>query len=44
MKNPFRKYDFSMQEDRDKMLWTDRDLAFAAAVGLVVGYFFGWIA
>lgn len=44
MKNPFRKYDFNKQSDRDKMIWTDRDMALVASIALVVGWIFGWMA
>lgn len=40
----FRKYDMGLQADRDKMIWTKRDVAFMCSVALVVGFFFGWIA
>lgn len=33
-----------LQSDRDKQIWTDRDMAFAAAVALCVGWVFGYIA
>jgi hypothetical protein len=40
----FKKLDFRLQADRDKMIWTDRDLALVACVALVVGYFIGLVS
>lgn len=40
----FKKYDFSLQKDRDKMIWTDRDLALTAAIAMCIGWMFGYFA
>ncbi len=40
----FKKLDFSLQKNRDKMIWTDRDMALVASIALAVGWFFGYIA
>ena len=40
----FKKLDFRLQADRDKMIWTDRDLALVACVALVVGYVIGLVS
>ena len=40
----FKKYDFGLAKDREKMIWTDRDMALAAAVAMVVGWLFGFFA
>lgn len=36
--------DYSLQKNRDKMIWTDRDLALIACVALVVGYIVGLLS
>ena len=40
----FKKLDFRLQADRDKMIWTDRDLAIVSCVALVVGYVIGLVS
>jgi hypothetical protein len=40
----FKKLDFRLQADRDRMVWTDRDLALVACVALVVGYVIGLVS
>ena len=41
----FKEYDYSLQKNRDKMLWTDRDLfyflALGIGIGIIVGLFLG---
>ena len=40
----FKRLDLRLQAHRDKMIWTDRDLALVACVALVVGYLIGLIS
>ena len=40
----FKRLDFRLQADRDRMIWTDRDLALVACVALVVGYLIGLLS
>jgi hypothetical protein len=40
----FKKLDYRLQADRDRMIWTDRDLALVACVALVVGYVIGLLS
>jgi hypothetical protein len=40
----FKDYDYSLQKNRDKMIWTDRDLALVACIALVVGYLVGLVS
>ena len=41
----FKDYDYSLQKNRDKMLWTDRDLWYflflGVGIGIIVGLFLG---
>jgi hypothetical protein len=41
----FKDYDYSLQKNRDKMLWTDRDLLYflflGMGLGLIAGLFLG---
>ena len=41
----FKDYDYSLQKNRDKMLWTDRDLFYflflGVGLGLVIGFLIG---
>ena len=39
-----KRLDLRLQAHRDKMIWTDRDLALVACVALVVGYLIGLIS
>lgn len=40
----FKKYDFYLQKNRDKMLWTDRDLALVGAASAALGFIIGYLA
>jgi hypothetical protein len=40
----FKRLDFSLQKNRDKMIWTDRDMVLVAAIAMCVGWFFGYFA
>jgi hypothetical protein len=40
----FKRLDFRLQANRDKMIWTDRELALVACVALVVGYVIGLLS
>jgi hypothetical protein len=40
----FKKLDYRLQAARDRMIWTDRDLALVACVALVVGYVIGLLS
>ena len=40
----FKRLDFRLQANRDKMIWTDRELALVACVALVVGYVIGLVS
>ena len=33
--------DFRFQSERDKMLWTDREMILAGIIGLIIGFFIG---
>jgi len=35
--------DFSLQSERDKMLWTDREMILAGIIGLIIGFVIGVI-
>ena len=43
MYNLFRKYDFGLAKDREKMIWTDRDLALVAIVFFTIGFIIGCV-
>ena len=38
----FKKYDFGLQKDRDKMILTDRDVALFCSIAMCMGFIFGW--
>jgi hypothetical protein len=40
----FKRLDFRRQADRDRMIWTDRDLALVACIALIVGYLIGLLS
>jgi hypothetical protein len=33
--------DLSLQSERDKMLWTDREMLIAGIIGLIIGFVIG---
>ena len=33
--------DFSLQSERDKLLWSDREMLIAGIIGLIIGFVIG---
>lgn len=40
----FKQLDLRLQAHRDRMIYTDRDIALVACVALVVGYLIGLVS
>lgn len=39
----FKRYNFILAKDREKMIWTDRDLTFMCSFCLALGYIMGYL-